>query len=362
MKFLFLISFLLYNSLVFANEDIDNIKQIEPKELYFDYKSYPKRVFTGQKFDLKMSGMILKENTTYDKVVTTFTQEENIELITKNITWIKDKDGKYNTTVSFKVFDKQFTFPTATVALFKDEELIDFITIRPPIIKYEKIAINQKLFSNIIAKDLEIHTVKTKQYTNNILHTTINIKALNSNLENTYINSYKEQGVISLTQDYPSQNLFYYVMVPSHIKEINFTYYNTVAKDFIKIQIPIILEEELVSTQTDLNPYNSSMIIYKQVFSGVLLFLSVLLFLITKQDRYIIFITIFIVILAYLFIPNKKILIKEGVNVYILPTKNSTIYKKLEKKHIVEIINTKDNFIKVSFENKNIGWIKKNDI
>ena len=360
MKYIINILFLftLFTTSLFSNEEI------ESKELYLEYSSFPQRVFTGQKFEVKLKALILKDTTTYDKIVTTFTQEENIEVLTKDIVWIKNESSEYIATIAYKVYKDAFTLPKITLALSKDEEIIDFISIDSPPIKYEKIAVNQKLFSNIIADDLEVMTVKTKQYTNNILHTTINIKAINSNLEDFKLNEYldEQQGINSLSDIHPEQNLYYYVMIPSHTKEIKFNYYNANSKDFVMINIPIILDEELVSTQTELNPYNSSILIYKQVFSGVLLLISILLFVFTRNNIYLIFITIFIIVLAYLFIPNQKVLVNKGISVYILPTNNSTIFKKLERKNVVEIVNEKNDFIKVLFDNESIGWIKKNDI
>jgi len=337
----------------------DNVKS---KELYLSYKEYPKRVFTGQKFDIKLQSIILKPADSYDKILTTFTSEDGIDILNSDINWTKEKEGTFNTTISYKVYDRQFNLPKITLAILKDNDVIDYISVDSPKIKYEKIAINQKHFSNIIANDLKIHTVKTKQYTNNMLHTTLHIEGINSNLEDINLKEYEEQGIKSLTSEYPNQSLYYYVMIPSHKKQINFTYYNAIEKNFIMIQIPIILDEELVSTQTELNPYNSSMLIYKQALSGFFLVLFIVIYMFTKQNRYLILITIMIILLAYLFIPNKKILLQKDTKVYILPTKNSTVYTKLKTKHIVEVINEKDKFIKVLFENENIGWIKKNDI
>jgi len=332
------------------------------KEIYLSYEKYPNRVFTGQKFDIQLSSIILKDPTSYDKIITTFTTEEGIDILTTDVVWEEIKSNRYTTTISYKVYDKEFILPRITLALIKNGQIIDYISVESPKIEYEKIAINQKLFSNIIAKNLQVHTVKTKQYTNNILHTTLHIEGINSNLEDIHFNSYEDQGINSLTQNYPNQSLYYYVMIPSHTKQINFTYYNTLQKEFITIQIPIILDEELVSTQTELNPYNSSILIYKQVFSGVFLALFIIMYIITRHNRYLILMTIMIIILAYLFIPNKKILLNENTKVYILPTRNSTVYNILDRKHIVEQINEKDKFIKVLFENENIGWIKESDV
>jgi hypothetical protein len=353
-KLVLLIS-LCFNNLL-SNEDAKS------KEIYLSYEKYPNRVFTGQKFDIQLNSIILKDPTLYDNIITTFTTEDGIDILTTDIQWTEIKQNRYTTTISYKVYDREFNLPKITLALIKNGQIIDYVSIESPKIEYEKIAINQKLFSNIIAKELQVHTVKTKQYTNNILHTTLHIEGKNSNLEDIHLSTYEEQGINSLTQNYPNQSLYYYVMIPSHTKQINFTYYNTEQKEFITIQIPIILDEELVSTQTELNPYNSSILIYKQVFSGVFLTLFIIMYIVTRHNRYLILITIMIIILAYLFIPNKKILLKEDTKVYILPTSNSTVYKVLQRKHIVEIINKKDKFVKVLFDNENIGWIKEHDI
>jgi len=359
MKYYFrvLLLFLLFTTAIFSNEEI------ESKELYLEYSSYPQRVFTGQKFDITLKALILKNNDTYDKVVTTFTSENNIEILTKDIVWTKNEASEYFTTISYKVFNEDFLLPKITLALSKNEEIVDFISVDSPEIQYERIAVNQQLFSKVLAKNLEIFTVKTKQYTNNILHTTINLKASNGNLEDFILNSYGEdQGIDSLSDMYPVQNLYYYVMIPSHTKQIKFTYYNTDFKDFVTMTIPIILDEELVSTQTELNPYNSSVLIYKQSLSGILLLIFIIMFIIKRKNIYLVLITFFIILLAYLFIPNKKILLKENIKVYILPTNNSTIFKSLQSKEIVEIVNENEKFMKVLFKNQSIGWIKKNDV
>jgi len=359
MKYYFSV-FLLF---LLSTPSIFAIDEIESKELYLEYSSYPQRVFTGQKFDVKLKALILKDENSYDKIVTTFTQEENIIQLNQDVNWTKNSTSEYTTTITYKVFHGKFVLPKITLALTKDEEIIDFISIDSPLIEYENIAINQKLFSNIIGKNLEVFTVKTKQYTNNTLHTTLHIEALNSNLEDFRLDQFAtDQGIKSITNKYPTQSLYYYVLIPSHTKQINFNYYNTESKSFVMIHIPIILDEELVSTQTELNPYNSSLLIYKQVASGVVLFFCILLFIIRRTNFYLFLITVLIAFLAYLFIPNKKILLKRDIKVYILPTNNSTVFKTLEAKKIVEIVNENKIFYKVLFTNESIGWINKDDI
>ncbi|MEA3553155.1 MAG: hypothetical protein U9R39_01995 [Campylobacterota bacterium] len=347
--------FLLISILITSLLSQDDLKS---KDIYIDYLSYPKRVFTKQKFEVVLKATILIDQSKYDKIITTFEGEENIDLPEVMPVWNKDKDNVFISNIIFKSKEKQFTLPNVTIALLKENNIVDFISLKSPKIKFEKIAVNQKLFSHVIASNLEINTVKTKQYTNSMLLSTINIEATNSNLEDIRLNEFDDQGIKSLSDSPPHQNIYYYVMIPSHTKEIRFTYYNTILKDFIMITLPITLDEELVSTQTDLNPYNSSILIYKQFAVILLLIIILILFVVTKKTKYLFMMVILISIIGYLFMPNKKIILQSDTKIYILPTKHSTVYKVLENKELVEIINKKDKYIKVLFKNKNIGWIK----
>lgn len=272
--------------------------------------------------------------------------------------WVQQSENIYYLDLFFKTEDTQFVLPKIFISLEQNNTIKSAISINPPDINFEEIAINQELFSNIIAKNIDIITVKTKQYNNNTLLTTINIKGQDSNLEETHIGNYKSQGIKSLTSKVDTQNLFYYVMIPIHTKYIKFNYYNTVFKDFVPITIPISLENELVSTQTDLNPNKNNIIIYYQLFVLSFIVIFTIIYLLTKKERYIYYIVIFIFILAYLFIPNKKILLNKDDKIYILPTKNSIVYKILNKKELVEVINEKNNYKKVLFNNKHVGWVK----
>ena len=350
MKTLLLISFI-FSNLLFAGS-------IESKDIYLEYISYPKRVFTGQKFDIVLKSTILLDEKKYNKIVTKFQGEKNIEIPEASPIWYKDKDNIFISTITFKSKIKQFTLPSISLYLMKEKKVIKKISIKLPKIEFEKIAINQELFSHILASNLEINTVKTKQYTNSVFLTTINIEATNSNLEDINLSKYKKQKIESLTENYPYQNLYYSIMIPSHTKEVIFTYYNTIIKDFIMITLPISLKEDLVSTQTDINPYSSSMLVYKQSFIIALLIIAFLIYFITRNSKHLFIIAILLSLLAYLFIPNKKIILEKGRKVYILPTTPATIFHTLKQKELVEIVSQKGKYIKILFKNQNIGWIK----
>lgn len=332
-------------------------ENISPKDIYVEYTYYPKRVFTKQNFKISLKATILKEKNSFDKIGTSFSDHKNIQLRTTP-NWIKKSENIYTLDLFFKTENTQFVLPKIFISLEKNNTIENAISINPPDIKFEDIAIDQELFSNIIAENIDIITVKTKQYNNNTLLTTINIKGKTSNLEETHIGNYKSQGIKSLSSTTNYQNLFYYVMIPIHTKYIKFNYYNTIFKDFVPIILPINLENELVSTQTDLNPNDDNIIIYYQLFVLSFIVIFTVIYLLTKKEKHLYFIVVCIFILAYLFIPNKKILLNKNDKIYILPTQNSIIYKIVKHKELVEVINEKNNYKKVLFNNKNVGWIK----
>ena len=73
----------------------------------------------------------------------------------------------------------------------------------------------------------------------------------------------------------------------------------------------------------------------------------------------IITIILFIITSIYL-MPNQKGIVKKDSFIYILPTKNSTIFFKLDEKQKVEVLSKKRDFIKImGIDNKFIGWVKE---
>ena len=332
------------------------------KQLYIKYTKYPSTVYTNQRFSVELEARILTSKEDFDSVVTEYGNDEvSIDLLDGNITW-KEQGDKYITKITYKAKDTNFELPTIRLWLEKDEEEVGSVKLDPPKIKFNKIAIDQDKFSNVIADDLKIKGIQAKQYNNKMLMIVCNIETVNGNLEEFNIKQFKDQGIKDFEEKYPVQSMYYYMIVPSHISSINFDYYNPVQREFITVELPIVLEEELVSTQTDLNPNDGSFLAYKQLISFVLLVVFIALYIRSKNKIFIVFIAIFLFMFIKLILPNKKVFIPSDTKVFILPTKSSTIYKVTNKKTKVEILEEKEGFLKVLFDNKNIGWIKDSDV
>ena len=346
------------------NADTNKIKS---KELYLKYLKYPPIIYQNQRFSIELEARILSDENDFDIINTKYDNGKYIEQITGDVIWKNEGNHRYTSKIVYKVTSYNFRLPTIKLDLIQSNEnnqsfIVNSITVKPPKIKFSNIISNQNNFSNIIATDMIIKDIQTKQFNNKMLMVVCNIETSNGNLEEFYLNQFKDQGLNSFSENYPIQDMYYYMIIPSHIDNIKFNYYNPDISKFIEVNLPIVLEENLVSTQTNLNPNNSGLLLYKQIASIVFLMISIILFIITRHKFTIVLMVLFLLLSISLLMPNQIIKINKGTKIYILPTALSTIYKITNKDNNVEKLMENDKFIKILFENKNIGWVKKQDV
>lgn len=333
------------------------------KSLYVSYIYFPKIIYKNQRFEIDVKALVT--NGTFDRLETRFIDSLNMQVLNPDSSWKKIDNNTFKNKFYFKASETQFKLPTFQVIIYKDGFVKEIAYLKPDELTFSEIAKNDKKFSNVIAKSLKINTYKTKQYNNNELITILDIESMDSNLEDFYIQSIEEQGISSISDTYPLQKVLYYLVVPVHTKVIEFKYYSLLKNRLETIKVPIVLEEGLVSTQTDLNPNKSNLLFYKRVLFSALTVCFVGLFVWKRKYIFLILALVMLIIFILLAMPNKVSYIKNNSVVYILPTKNSTIFFKTEKTNRVEVVSKKDDFIKIMFELNGksiIGWVKEENI
>lgn len=348
-------------SLIILINILLSVNLFASKNVYLSYKEAPKKVYKNQKFELVIKALVITSN--FDQLSTTFSKSKNINVLNPKSKWKKVAKNIYENKFFFKAGTSKFKLPRISVKLVKGSRVIEVSTLAAKNIQYSDIANGDKRFSNVIAKSLTLKAYKTKQYNNQESLTIIDIDAVNSNLKDFSFDGIEEQGISKLVDNYPNENLIYYLVLPVQKKKIVFNYYNTSTKSFVNITIPLILQNELVSTQTDLNPNDSSFEKYKKMALVAVLIVFVLLFIWKRHKAYLV-ISILLLVLAVIYLmPNRTGIVKKDSYIYILPTKNSTIFFQLKNEEEVEVLNTKKEFIKVmGIKNKFIGWIKEENL
>ena len=331
------------------------------KSLYLSYNKIPTNVYKGQKFEVVVKALITTND--FDGLSSTFSNSSNITILNPKNSWKKVAEDTYENSYYFKVKNPNFKFPDINVKLMSGTYLVDSSDLEAPVFKYSDIGKGDEKFSGVIAEDFILKTYKTKQYNNKEALTIIDVDAINSNLEDFKLKDIEEQGISSLKEIDDKQNLVYYFVAPIHKKKIVITYYNTKTKSMKDVTIPILLQNELVSTQTDLNPNDSSFEQYKKVAAVFFFILFLGLFIWKRRKIFLIISIIFLIISIIYLLPNEKAIVKKDTNVYILPTRNSTIFFKSANSQNVEILDRKNGFIKVlGIDNEFIGWIKEESL
>lgn len=346
-----IISILIFINLLFC------VNLFAAKNLYLSYKSVPKNVYKNQRFEIVVKALVTTEY--FDQIKTSFSGG-NIQPLNKQSSWKKISDNVYENSFYYKASSPKFQIPNLNVSLEKNAQVIDKSILNAININYSDIAKGDIRFSGVIAKDLKLKAYKTKQYNNKESLTIIDIDAIGSNLENFKLNGISEQGVTKLNDNYSTQNIIYYFVMPVHKKKVVFNYYNTSTKSLQSVTIPLILQNELVSTQTDLNPNDSSFEKYKKIAVAIFFIIFLIIYILKRNKIYLVITIILFIITSIYLMPNQKGIVKKDSFIYILPTKNSTIFFKLDEKQKVEVLSKKRDFIKImGIDNKFIGWVKE---
>jgi hypothetical protein len=335
-----------------------SINLFAAKNLYLSYKKIPNQVYKNQKIEVIVKALITTDN--FDGLSTSFSNSSNVTVLNANSVWRKVSNDTYENSYYFKAKSSNFRLPNINVKLQVNGSVLDESELSSPSIRYSDIGTGDTRFSGVMADKFILKAYKTKQYNNKEALTIIDIDAQNSNLEDFKLQGITEQGVSAIKEEDGKQNLVFYFVTPIYEKKVVFTYYNLATRSFKDIKIPLILQNELVSTQTDLNPNDSTFERYKKIFAIVVFALFLILFVI-KRNKILMIFTVLTFIIALLYnLPNSKGIVKKDSYVYILPTKNSTIFFKVDNDQKVEILQRRNGFIKVlGQDNDFIGWIKE---
>ncbi len=327
-------------------------------DLYLSYENSPQEVYVDETFEMVIKATIFSKD--YHNIKTTFSGQKNINILNKNSLWIKKGENIFMNSYIVNIDKKEFVMPQITVDLLDTHgELLDTQTIQEFAVNIKTIEIKEKTYSQVVADSMRLLGHKTKQYDNNQLHTIIKLEAINSNIEKFHLQNFNsQQGINDITKKDGKAVIYYDIFSSIDTKQIKFSYFNTQEKKLKFIKLDIKLEEDLVSTQTDLNPQKSNFHLYRIVALLFVIAVLVGLYFLYKKRFIFIVIGLVAIVIIYLLFPNKTVLLKAGKNVYIQPLKRSTVFKKTKNKQKVAVLKTQNGFMKVMFEDKTIGWVK----
>lgn len=343
-KFLLLSIFLL--SSLYAN-----------KVIYLSYEDVPQRVVKGEIFPITLKTLSTVKD--FEDIDYKFSKLSGLKMLTT--TPDRKQKGKY-------FYDTFYLLSTQSWAKLPDVNatLISQADYNSTFITGQKLNIitlnPKKNFSKIIANSFELVEYKTTSYDkqHNIIvfvATANNCDISSMNFKNVY-----KQGSESMTESFIDSKITYFLVIDKNIENFSFSYFNLLKNRFDVITIPIVVDEDSVTTQSDLKPKDQSKERLKMSIAAGVALMAFIFILWRRKYVYLIFLIIPLAYIAYLAIPDQEICIKGGTQIRLLPVENGTIFETTASKQTLLKEGSVKNFVKIKLKNERIGWVKNEDI
>lgn len=317
----------------------------------YKYSYVPKKAYENQIFPVT----VLEIGSTAEVPHFSFDTEEADQPLFKKPLIVKNgSDGFY--TFYFKAHSGDFLLPKLMITQTNETAYLDAAQIPVTALK------PRKDFCGVLAAEMKVRTSQASTYDeeNNLI--TLSIEAFEANLENMHLKKVVEDGIENIERKNAKARAEFYAVVPESQKELKFTYFNTIKEQYVFLQIPIVIRDYSVSTQSDLNPKEDSFnTVKKMTFIGLSLFFF-LLFLWKRDFFYLVLAVVFVITLLTFYAPQEKICVKQGASLYILPTYTSRISTDIGEEFNTSLLGKRTKFNKIEYQNGIIGWVKDEDL
>jgi len=318
----------------------------------YKYSYVPKKVYENQVFPVTI---VMSQSTSNTVPSFMFDHSSTVKpLFNIPLTIRNGNDSFY--TFYFKAKDKDIRIPPVTIRS-EDEE----VTFRSQHITIQKLKAEDS-FSSVLAADMKIKNSQVSNYDEKNHIVSISIEAYEANLEDIQLQNVIESGIDSLERHFSKVKAEFYVVVPLDRKEVVFSYFNTIKKQYITMKVPAVVVDSSVTTQSELNPKEDNFEKLKKYSLMTIAGFFLLMFLFKRDFFYLVLGVVSIITLLTLYIPHKKICVQQGSPLYILPTATSTISTKIDEKLDTLLLAERDGYKKVEYKEGIIGWIKNENL
>jgi len=318
----------------------------------FKYSYVPKKVYENQVFAVTVIA-IGKSST--DTLEFNFDASNPLEpLFEKPLIVRNGSDSFY--TFYFKASKQDIEIPELFISYLGEE-----YTLKSQIISINKLE-KSKDFCYVLSADMKIKNAQVSHYDkiNNIV--TLSLEAYEANIEDMKLSDYNSSELEEIKRDKAKVRAEFYFLVPIKQKKVKFSYFNTIKKKFISLEVPIVVSDASVATQTDLNPTEDSFAKLKKFLFMILVLFFLLMFLFKRDFFYLILGVISLITLLTFYIPHKKICVQQGALLYILPTHTSTVSTSIKEEIKVMLLASHKDFSKIEYKKGIIGWIKNENL
>ncbi len=341
---------LLFLTLVFISSLFAN------KVLYVNYEELPKRVIKGEIFTVTLKTLsTVKE---FDNIAYNFSNHPGLKILDE--TPVREQKGKFfYDSFHMLVTASKAKLPDINATLIASQEYNSTVLTGPEL---NVITLNpKKNFSNIIANSLELQEYKTTSYDTNHNIVVFVATATNADIQAMHFKNVYKQGVESTESSYDTSKITYYVVINKRLEYFTFSYFNLLKNSYELVSVPIIVDDDSVSTQSDLKPRDQSHDTIKMYIALAISIIGLVIIIFKQKYIYLILIILPLGYTLYLSMPQKEVCIKKGSNIYLLPVENGTIFETTPQEYHLTKEGSVSNFTKVKLQNDKIGWVKNED-
>lgn len=318
----------------------------------FKYSYMPKKVYENQLFPVTIIAPAMDVGS---KPQFTFDSSSKIQpLFKKPLTIQNGSDSFY--TFYFKASKTDIRIPRLFISSESGEESLEPNTV------FIQTLTQREDFCQVLAADMKIKNSQVSNYDEKSHIVTLSIEAFEANLEDMKLDKVQESGVENVQRDFARVDAEFYVVVPVEEKLLKFTYFNTIKKQYVFLEVPVEVIDATVTTQSDLNPKEDSFDKLKKYTFMSLVGFFFIMFLFRRDFFYLVFGSVSLITLLTFYIPHKKICVKQGAPLYILPTQTSTVSTKIDQELDTMLLSEREGFKKVEYKEGIIGWVKNEDL
>ena len=320
----------------------------------YSYSYVPKQIYATQIFPVTIIADSI-DNKTPPRFY--FDRDSSIKPI--NTTPMKDEND-HNTffTFYFKAPQNDIRVPILTIV-----DRGQTVSLKSKYIPVKLLDTSaQPKFCGLIATSCKVLNLQVSPFDDNRTLVSAILKVTEGNVRELKIADSLEDGIEKLTTNGASSTIEYYFVIPSKIKEVTTSYFNTLQGRFITKKIATDFQNKPVAAQENLNPIDSSFDKVKKYGMIFMTFLLLVMLLIRRESFYLILFLVGVVIIFNMFRSRDKICIEEGALLYILPTSISTIGGHIDRDIETDILNKRGEYYKIEYDNGIIGWIKHENI
>lgn len=287
----------------------------------------------------------------------TLANEQGIRIFSETPRRSVKEDGVYDT-FYFLVQSSSIRYPDITATLTSTgsntEALVgseqSAATLNPP-----------SGFANVLADKFEVINYKTTPYNNESNVVIFTVKASRCNIGDFSVPNAIKQGFESKLSNVGESQMTYYAIIPNSEQSLNFSFFNLKKQRYETITIPIVVDDDTVSTQSDLSPTDSRHTELKIALSTVVVAVLFLLFYWRRNKWYLYVSSLPMFYIIYALLPNPTVCVKKDAPIYLLPINNGTIFEMTLQEEHLEAENEVGDFIKIHLDDK-VGWVNKRDL